>query len=192
MLLIDVVKKLDAMKFIEIGFFKAPVRSRLLTLFVFCAVFLMQPETGFQANASGRNFSPISWSVINQSGREIRSSSLLGRVTIVNFWATWCIPCIIENMTFHDLMKKYGKNGLAIVGVSIDAHSPALLQAFVDKFKMNYPVAMANPEIMSDFRVSDTVPITFVLDQEGRIVRKYVGYVKKEDLEKDIRLLLKF
>lgn len=182
---------MNDMKMRAIGFFKAFGRFRLPAAFVFCAVFLAQTEAGFQADAFDNNDAPISWSVISQSGREIRSSSLLGKVTIVNFWATWCIPCILENMTFHDLMKKYRRNDFAIVGVSIDAHSPAMLQAFVEKFKMNYPLALANPGIMSGFRVSDTVPMTFVLDRDGRIVRKHVGYVKREELEKDIRPLLK-
>ena len=88
-------------------------------------------------------------------------------------------------------MTKYQKSGLAVVGVSVDAQSNAMLQAFVDKFKMNYTVALANPAVMSGFRVSDEVPLTFILDQQGRIVRKHTGYVKKEDLEKDIRTLLK-
>ncbi len=87
--------------------------------------------------------------------------------------------------------KNTKKNGLAVVGVSVDAQSNAMLQAFVDKFKVNYTMAMANPGVMSGFRVSDTVPLTFILDQQGRIVRKHVGYVRREDLEKDIRSLLK-
>ena len=78
-----------------------------------------------------------------------------------------------------------------MVGVSVDAQSNAMLQAFVDKFKLNYTVAMANPGIMNGFHVNNTVPMTFVLDQQGRIVRRHVGYVKKEELEKDIRTLLK-
>ena len=131
------------------------------------------------------------WSVTSQKGKEIHSSSLIGKVTIVTFWATWCIPCIVEIPTFHDLVQKYQKNGLAVVGVSVDAQSPAMLQAFVDKFRMNYTVAMSNPGMMSNFGVGSTVPMTFVINQQGIVVRRHEGYVKKEDLEKDIRPLLK-
>jgi thiol-disulfide isomerase/thioredoxin len=133
---------------------------------------------------------PVAWAVTNQLGKEVRSSSLIGKVTVVNFWATWCLPCFFEMPTLHDLAKKYDKS-VAVVGISVDAQSNAMLQAFADKFGMNYTVAMANPGIMNGFRVSDTVPMTFILDQQGKIVRRHVGYVKTEDLEKDIRTLLK-
>ena len=142
-----------------------------------------------QTHAYGAD-APLAWSVTNQLGKEVHSSSLLGKVTIVNFWATWCLPCLFEIPALQDLTAKYQKN-LTVVGVSVDAQSNATLQAFVDKFKMSYTVAMANPAIMNGFRVSDTVPMTFVLDQQGRIVRKHVGYVKMEELEKEIRTLLK-
>ncbi len=131
------------------------------------------------------------WSVTNHKGKEVSSSSLVGKVTVVNFWATWCLPCLLEIPTLHDVAKEYGDKNVAVVAISVDAKSNALLQAYVDKFKMDYTVAMANPGVLNGFHISDTVPMTFILDQQGRIVRKHVGYTKKEDLEKDIRSLLK-
>ena len=112
-------------------------------------------------------------------------------MTIVNFWATYCLPCIVEFPGLHDLAQKYEKNGVTVVGVSVDAQSREMLVAFAEKFKLNYPLAMSNPSIMSSFRVGDDVPMTFVLDQQGRIAFKHAGFVKKEVLEKDIRELLK-
>jgi thiol-disulfide isomerase/thioredoxin len=134
---------------------------------------------------------PADWSVTNHQGKQVNSSAFAGKVTIVNFWATWCIPCIVEIPTLHDLAAKYEKQGVSVIGVSVDANSRAMLQAFVDKFKMNYTVAMPNAAMMNNFRVSDTVPMTFVIDQNGKIFRRHVGYVKKEQLEKDVRALLK-
>jgi len=163
---------------------------RLMTLAVAFIAFFSQSWTSLPLDASSGG-TPMIWSVTSHKGKQIHSSALIGRVTIVNFWATWCIPCIVEIPTFHDLVQKYEKNGLTVVGVSVDGSSPAMLNAFVDKFKMNYPVAMTNPGMMSNFGVGDTVPMTFVIDQQGRIVRRHVGYVKKEELEKDIRPLLK-
>jgi thiol-disulfide isomerase/thioredoxin len=134
---------------------------------------------------------PAPWAVTSPQGRQISSASVVGKVTIVNFWATYCIPCIVEMPTLRDLAQKYQKNGLSVVGVSVDAHSTAMIQAFADKFKTGYPMAVANPGVLNSFGVSDTVPMTFILDQQGRVVRKHSGYVKKEDLEKDVRTLLK-
>lgn len=134
---------------------------------------------------------PLAWSVTDHLGKEVNSSKLGGKVTVVTFWATWCLPCLVEIKPLNDLVDKYQKNGLKVVGVSVDAQSNAMLNAFVDKFKMNYTVAMANPAIMNGFRVGDSVPLTFIIDQQGRIAFKHAGYLKKEELEKNIRTLLK-
>jgi len=163
---------------------------RWVAVLVFFTVFFSQAGNGVQLHASSGG-TPMVWSATSQNGKEIHSSALIGKVTIITFWATWCIPCIVEIPTLHDLVQKYQKNGLAVVGVSVDAQSPAMLQAFVNKFKMNYTVAMYNPGMMSDFGVGSTVPMTFVINQQGIVVRRHEGHVKKEDLEKDIRPLLK-
>ena len=163
--------------------------ASLVALLVFCAIFFTEAGSGFQVSASSN--APMVWSVTSHNGKELHSSALIGKVTIVTFWATWCIPCIVEIPALHDLVNKYEKNGLAVVGVSVDAQSPAMLQAFVDKFKMNYTVALMNPGMMNNFGVGDNVPMTFVINQQGIVVRKHMGYVKKEELEKDIRPLLK-
>ena len=144
----------------------------------------------FAPRAFAGDGAPVTWSVTNHLGKEVHSSSLNGKVTIVNFWATWCLPCLFEISDLHDVAKDYNKN-VAVVGVSVDAKSNAMLAAYVDKFKMNYTVAMANPEILHGFHVGESVPMTFVLDQQGRIVRKHIGYVDKGELEKDIRSILK-
>jgi thiol-disulfide isomerase/thioredoxin len=143
-----------------------------------------------QSNASAAD-APVNWSVTDQNGKQIQSSSLLGRVTIVNFWATWCLPCLVEIPALQDLSAKYKKNGLAVVGITVDTPSNALLQAYMEKFKINYTVAAGNRDMMHGFHVGDSVPMTFVLDRQGNIVHKHVGYVRKEDLEKDVRDVLK-
>lgn len=159
------------------------ISIRVAVLFyLFCAAFILAPKA-FSGNT------PVSWTVSNHLGKEVSSNSLAGKVTVVNFWATWCLPCLVEIPTLHDVAKEYGKD-VAVVGISVDAKSNAMLKAFIDKFEMNYTVAMATPEILRSFRVGDEVPVTFILDQQGRIVRKHVGYVEKEQLEREIRSIL--
>jgi len=159
-------------------------------MLAFSAIFTLEVGSGMQVQAAD-NGTPKVWSVTGINGKETRSSALIGKVTIVTFWAPWCIPCIAEIPALHDLVNKYQKDGLSVVGVSVDAQSPETLKAFVDKFKMNYTVAPTNPGMNNNFGVSDTVPMTFVIDRRGVVVRRHSGYVKKEDLENDIRPLLK-
>lgn len=131
-----------------------------------------------------------SWSVTSHSGKTINSAAL-GKVTVLNFWATYCLPCMVEMPTLQSLSQKYAKNGLTVVGVSVDAQSPVMLKAFASKFGTTYAMALANPQIMSGFRVGDNVPLTVILDQQGRVISKHSGYVKRDDLERDIRSALK-
>ena len=127
------------MKNITLEVFRSFARPHLLVFALFCVVFFSQGRDSRVQAFTGSGV-PV-WSATTDLGREIHSSSLRGRVTIVNFWATYCIPCMVEFSTLHDLTGKYQKDGLTVVAVSVDAQSQAMLLAFADKFKMNYPVA---------------------------------------------------
>jgi len=161
------------------------VMINIKTISLLCALAL--GAMAFQARATD---TAPTWSVTSHTGKSIHSTSL-GKVTVVNFWATYCLPCIVEMPTLQSLSQKYAKDGLTVIGVSVDAQSTVMLKAFADKLKTSYAMALANPQIMSDFHVSDNVPMTFILDQQGRVLSKHSGYVKREELEKDIRTALK-
>ena len=72
-------------------------------------------------------------------GQDVVLSRFKGKVLLLDFWATWCEPCKVEIPAFVDFQEKYGKDGLQIVGISID-DTPAQLEPYVKDMKMNYPV----------------------------------------------------
>jgi thiol-disulfide isomerase/thioredoxin len=120
--------------------------------------------------------------------QEISLASLRGKVTIVNFWATWCPPCRAEIPDLIALQEKY-RDRLQIVGISEDEGGPEVVRKYVAEHHMNYPVAMTSPEFEKLFPGVSALPTSFLIDTEGRIVQKHVGMLTASLTEAETRAL---
>jgi cytochrome c biogenesis protein CcmG/thiol:disulfide interchange protein DsbE len=123
-------------------------------------------------------------------GQQISLSQFRGKVVILDFWATWCKPCRLELPHFVALQEEFGKDALQIIGVSLDRVGSEEVASFVKEWKIPYIVVMGNGEVVRDYGGIRGIPTTFVIDKQGSIYRKYVGYRDKEVFERDIRTLL--
>ena len=126
------------------------------------------------------------WELKDVDGKPVKSSDFEGKVVILDFWATWCPPCKAEIPGFVELQKKYGDKGLVVIGVSLDEQGPQAVKPFMKEFGVNYPVVMGDPKIVQDFGGIAAIPTTFVIDRNGKILARHVGYVPKETFEKQI------
>jgi len=115
------------------------------------------------------------WTLKDPEGREVSSKQFAGKVVVVDFWATWCGPCVEEIPGFVALQNKYGKDGLVIVGVSLDRGGPAKVKRFMEEHGMNYVVVMGNAEIGDAFGGFEAIPTTFLVSRDGRIVHRKTG-----------------
>ena len=122
-------------------------------------------------------------------GGQVRLSSSRGKVVLLDFWATWCVPCREETPHFVELQRKYGDRGLQIIGVSMD-DSPAPVHTFVQQFQVNYPVVMGTADVGSAYGGVLGLPIAFLIDREGHIRAKHMGATDASVFEKDIASLL--
>ena len=120
--------------------------------------------------------------------REISLASLRGKVTLVNFWATWCPPCRAEIPDLIALQQKY-HDQLQIIGISEDEAGPDVVRKFVAAHHINYPVAMTSPEFEKLFPGVAALPTSFIIDREGRIVQKHVGMLAPQLTEAETRSL---
>jgi thiol-disulfide isomerase/thioredoxin len=112
-------------------------------------------------------------------------------VILLDFWATWCGPCKIEIPWFVEFQNKYGKDGLQVVGVSID-DTVEKLKPYVANAKMNYIVlqGLDHDDVQDAFGPMFGIPVTAVISRDGRICAKHVGLSSKDAFEREIKSLL--
>lgn len=124
-------------------------------------------------------------------GKSVSFSELRGKVTLVDFWATWCIPCKTEMPHFQELYHGYKDRGLQVIGIALDKDPGDVRDFLKEEVPMvTYPILMATEEVKSLFGGIVGIPTTFVLDEKGRIYKKYIGFRYKETFEADIKGLL--
>ena len=138
--------------------------------------------------SSGKQAAP-GFSLTDVDGKALNLADLKGKVVLLDYWATWCAPCKVEIPHFIEMQKKYGPQGLQIVGLSIDDDAKPV-RDFVQKMGMNYPVAMADEKLTTQYGGILGLPVAFVIDRNGNIVAKHVGETKPEVFEQEVQKLL--
>jgi cytochrome c biogenesis protein CcmG/thiol:disulfide interchange protein DsbE len=122
-------------------------------------------------------------------GKSLNLRQYRGKVVLLNFWATWCGPCLIEMPTFAAWQNTYRKAGLQVVGISMDDDA-APVKRMYQKDRLNYPVAMGDAELGELFGGVLGLPLTYLIDPDGRIVGRYQGEPDLKRLEVRIKSLL--
>jgi peroxiredoxin len=120
----------------------------------------------------------------------VDTAELKGRVLLLTFFATWCPPCIQEIPTLNDLQQTFQKKGFTVLGLSVDEGGTDLLLKLIEKYEIAYPVVLADPDLARAFGGISGIPVTFLTNRQGEIVKKYLGYVGHDVLEGDIKKML--
>ena len=120
----------------------------------------------------------------------ISSESLQGKVVLVDFFASWCRSCIEEIPVLKKLQDRYGKQDFAIIALAVDSENIAALKNLIQKQKINYQVLLADEQVKKDFGGIAILPTMFLVDREGKILKKYSGHIERDSLIQDIRQTL--
>jgi thiol-disulfide isomerase/thioredoxin len=121
-------------------------------------------------------------------GNVISTAAYKGKVVLVNFWATWCPPCREEIPELIKLQDKY-KDQLQVLAISEDEAPPEALKAFARQAHINYPIMKVTEEIETDFGGVPALPTLFVVNKDGAIVQKHVGFYPVAVYDREIRAL---
>jgi len=140
--------------------------------------------TGARAKAVAPDFT-----LPKLDGTQLSLSSYRGKVVLLDFWATWCVPCREEIPRFVEMQQKYGDRGLQIIGVSMD-DSPDPVRPFYQQFRMNYPVVMGTAATGEAYGGVLGLPIAFLIDRDGRIVTRHMGATDPAVFETDVQKVL--
>jgi thiol-disulfide isomerase/thioredoxin len=145
----------------------------------------IKAATSYNLSQIKKPWTPKAWNGPGLDGSTLTSGSFDGSVTVVNFWASWCGPCRLEQAALEKIYERYEAQGVRFLGVNIrDSETNA--RAHVDEFGVTYPsVYNPNSTIAFKYRVV-FIPTTFVLDREGRVAWKIVGPTREPDLTHSI------
>jgi cytochrome c-type biogenesis protein len=121
-------------------------------------------------------------------GGQLRLADLRGRVVVLNFWATWCIPCRSEIPALSSMQKAMEAEGLTVVGVSYD-DTPDLIQEFQKDLKQDYTVVLGGKDVGAQLPASP-LPTTYIIDRQGLIREKFIGERSQAAFEAVIKPLL--
>ena len=141
------------------------------------------------ARAGGAMTAPA-FSVKNLDGRTVRLSDLRNKPVIVDFWATWCGPCRMSMPHLDAMQTRYAKQGLTVLGMSVDESGPAPVRRFAQKSGIQFTLAMANDDLLEAYGPIRSIPTTFFINRKGEIVRRVVGYVDGETMEGYVKEIL--
>jgi peroxiredoxin len=125
-----------------------------------------------------------------QDQKMIDINSFRGKAVLINFWATWCGPCVQEIPSLISLQNEFGPQGLTVIGVSMDQNGEGPVQKLIEKTGINYPVVMGDAKISRDFGGIFGIPASFLIDQSGTVRKRFNGWTSHEAFVEDIKHVL--
>lgn len=130
------------------------------------------------------------FTVTDIHGKKLSLADYRGKVVLLDFWATWCAPCLEEIPHFVEMQQQLGAQGFQTIGISMDDGPKPVLQFYQDH-KLNYPVAVGDAKLADSYGGILGLPVTFVINRDGQIRKKFVGATDPAVIEQEVVAALK-
>jgi peroxiredoxin/YHS domain-containing protein len=129
------------------------------------------------------------FSLKDLSGNTVSLEGYKGKVVLVDFWATFCAPCVKAMPKLQKLHETYGPKGFTMLGIATDEQGAQIVAPMVAKTKVKYPILISDATAWKKYGVS-TLPALFLIDREGRIVKQFGGATEHKTIEREVAALL--
>jgi len=156
----------------------------ICVLLIVCACTNKKEEKAFTSNKAPQ------FALKDLRGKTVRLEDLKGKVVLLNFFATWCRPCRVEIPEFVKLHNRFKIKGLEIVGISLDMEGAAVLNPFVQRYGITYPIVIGTRQVVEDYGGIRGIPTSFLVDHDGSLAAKYEGVPSPQELEASVLQLL--
>jgi peroxiredoxin len=167
------------------------VRNLAVALIAMCS-FLASQTTPQPSQPAPQVGQPApDFSLGDSTGSPVKLSAYKGKVVLLDFWATWCTGCKVEIPWYVEFQDKYRNDGLTAIGVSMDDDGWKSVKPFLEEHKLNYPVVIANQDLTTRYGGLPALPMTLLIDRDGRIAESHAGMVDKDTFENKIKTLLR-
>jgi thiol-disulfide isomerase/thioredoxin len=150
----------------------------------------LQPQIWAALGLGAEDTEVSSQDIETLDGETLTLEGLKGQVVLVNAWATWCAPCVLEMPGFQRVYEDYRDRGFTVLGISRDEGSPDLVRAFLREKGITYPVAMAWQASLEGFGEIGALPTSYLLGKDGNIKHRVEGLFAEPALRLAIKNLL--
>jgi peroxiredoxin len=169
----------------------ARARSALFVLAALLAALASSARADDEVCNVSRRKANLDFTVKDIAGKDVRLSQYKGQVVLLNFWATWCVPCKREIPALTALYRDYKERGFVVLGISVDSEIRSI-KPFAREMKMNYPVLIGagREDLSKAFGPFIGFPTSVLVARDGKVCVRHVGVVSKAQLERQIGALL--
>lgn len=150
-----------------------PIRLCRLLMLIIAAGIMFGPVGSLASPRAGQ--AAPNFMVHTTTGQQVSLDNYHGRVLVLDFFATWCQPCRMSIPHLVEMNRKYGPQGLQVLGLSADEDGERAVRAFAEKNRITYPVALAGETTLVDYGVR-RIPVMFVIDKKGRVAEIFRGF----------------
>jgi len=148
-----------------------------------------EPREAAAAETPKSIYGPYDFALTTIDGAPVKLSDYQGKVVLVNFWATWCGPCVVETPSLVRVYHKYRDRGFQVIGVAMQSEEDNV-KKFVDKYHVPYAIARdTTSEIGLRYQVF-ALPSSFLFTPEGKVKKTFMGFVEEATLERELESLL--
>ena len=123
------------------------------------------------------------FSVTDANGKTHRLSAYRGKWVLVNFWATWCPPCLEEMPDLGALFDARRDKDLVVIGIAMDFQNPKEVIEFADNMLVSYPIVLGDKKVTEQFARVRGLPTTLIYDPQGRLVKTHLGAITRKQVE---------